>query len=307
MRDLPPALPIRVNKAHEMDDGRIVAISTDGEIIVISADLNEFSMPKTPFPAMITHSEVIGNKLIATWLSHEFRQARMACLDVDKLTDGISKAELRLSQTTNEIPQVAGAEWSKSLNAEPLAICRIPEGVAFVLWKRGIYAITEDSVELWRSEHIGWGEKLPRYDEVISVISDEDKLYIWSKGGGWKIISNIDGMEISKGKKEFDWTIKNVFSHGENRIFHLEDNRLLLLKGSELILECSIKGPIGYTRFDTQTSSWRISGWRQEILISDNTQVTKENDEILVFNVKRGDHWLNLDNSGSWSHSIISV
>ena len=114
-------------------------------------------------------------------------------------------------------------------------------------------------------------------------------------------------MEISKGKKEFDWTIKNVFSHGENRIFHLEDNRLLLLKGSELILECSIKGPIGYTRFDTQTSSWRISGWRQEILISDNTQVTKENDEILVFNVKRGDHWLNLDNSGSWSHSIISV
>ena len=154
MRDLPPALPIRVNKAHEMDDGRIVAISTDGEIIVVSADLNDFSKPKTPFPAMITHSEVIGNKLIATWLSHEFRQARMACLDVDNLSNGISKAELRLAQSTNENPQVAGAEWSKSLNAEPLAICRIPEGVAFVLWKRGIYAITEDSVELWRSEHI---------------------------------------------------------------------------------------------------------------------------------------------------------
>ena len=147
-------------------------------------------------------------------------------------------------------------------------------------------------LELWRSEHIEWGEKLPRYDEIISAKSDEDKLYIWSKGGGWKIISNIDGVEISKGKKEFDWTIKNVFSHGENRIFHLEDNRLLKLKGSELILECSIKGPIGYARFDTQTSSWRIAGW-QEILISDDTKY-KRYDEILVFNLKRGD-LLNLD------------
>ena len=307
MRELPPSLPIRVNKAHEMDDGRIVAISTDGEIIVISEDLNDFSDPKIPFPAMITNSEVIGNKLIATWLSHEFREARMACLDLDKLEVGISKAELRLSQSTDQNPQVAGADWSRSLNAEPLAICRIPDGVAFVLWKRGIYAITENSIELWRSEHIEWGEKLPRFDEIVSVESDDDKLYIWSKGGGWKILSNIDGIEISKGKKEFDWTIKNVFSHGENRLFHLEDNRLLNLAGSELKLECSIKGPIGYACFDTENSSWRIAGWRQELLINDNTQITKENDEILVFTTKRGNHWLNLDNSGSWSHSFITV
>ena len=307
MRELPPSLPIRVNKAHEMDDGRIVAISTDGEIIVISEDLNDYSDPKIPFPAMITNSEVIGNKLIATWLSHEFREARMACLDLDKLEAGISKAELRLSQSTDQSPQVAGADWSRSLNAEPLAICRIPDGVAFVLWKRGIYAITENSIELWRSEHIEWGEKLPRFDEIISVESDEDKLYIWSKGGGWKILSNIDGIEVSKGKKEFDWTIKNVFSHGENRLFHLEDNRLLNLAGSELKLECSIKGPIGYACFDTESSSWRIAGWRQELLINDDTQITKENDEILVFTTKRDNHWLNLDNSGSWSHSFISV
>ena len=32
----------------------------------------------------------------------------MACLDVDNLSNGISKAELRLAQTTNENPQVAG-------------------------------------------------------------------------------------------------------------------------------------------------------------------------------------------------------
>jgi len=307
MRELPPSLPIRVNKAHEMDDGRIVAISTDGEIIVISEDLNDYSDPKIPFPAMITNSEVIGNKLIATWLSHEFREARMACLDLDKLEAGISKAELRLSQSTDQSPQVAGADWSRSLNAEPLAICRIPDGVAFVLWKRGIYAITENSIELWRSEHIEWGEKLPRFDEIISVESDEDKLYIWSKGGGWKILSNIDGIEVSKGKKEFDWTIKDVFSHGENRLFHLEDNRLLNLVGSELKLECSIKGPIGYACFDTESSSWRIAGWRQELLINDDTQITKENDEILVFTTKRDNHWLNLDNSGSWSHSFITV
>ena len=118
----------------------------------------------------------------------------MACLDVDNLSNGISKAELRLAQTTNEIP-IGRAEWSKTLNAEPLAMGY--DGVAFVLW-RGIYAITDDSVELWRSEHIEWGEKLPRYDEIISAKSDEDKLYIWSKGG--MKLSNIDGVEISKGK-----------------------------------------------------------------------------------------------------------
>ena len=70
----------------------------------------------------------------------------MACLDVDNLSNGISKAELRLAQTTNENPR-GGAEWSRTLNAEPL-VYRIPDGVAFVLWKRGIYAITDDSVEL---------------------------------------------------------------------------------------------------------------------------------------------------------------
>ena len=129
---------------------------------------------------------------------------------------------------------------------------------------------------------------MPRYDEIISAKSDETN-YTFGQRRGMENHFKHRRSRISKGKKEFDWTIKNVFSHGENRIFHLEDNRLLKLKGSELILECSIKGPVGYARFDTQTSSWRIAGWRQEILIGDDTQVTKDNDEDPCFNLKEGD------------------
>ena len=51
MASVPPSLPIRVNVAHKMDDDRVVAISTDGEIVVIESDLQSFSQPKTPFPA----------------------------------------------------------------------------------------------------------------------------------------------------------------------------------------------------------------------------------------------------------------
>lgn len=307
MGNLPPSLPIRVNVAHKMDDGRIVAISTDGEIVVVNADLQTFSEPKTPFPATITNSVVVGNLLIATWLSHEFREARMACIDLDNLTNGITKADLRLSQSSQEVPQVSGAVWSKSLNAEPLAMARIPNGVAFVLWKRGIYAITVDSEELWRSEHISWDEKYPRFDEIVSMNSDHENLYIWSKGGGWKIIDSGNGNPVSMGKKEFDWTLKSSHMHKNNKLFLLENNRFILLEGNEIISSGLVNGPVSYSVYDEEIDSWRIAGWRQELLVGKTIQETVENHEILVFTTKHEGKWLNLANSGDWTYSLVTV
>ena len=307
MASVPPSLPIRVNVAHKMDDDRVVAISTDGEIVVIESDLQSFSQPKIPFPASITNSVVIGNKLIATWLSHEFREARMACVDLDNLEDGISKSELRLSQSSEQIPQVSGALWSKSLNAEPLAMVKIPNGVAFVLWKRGIYAITVEADELWRSEHIVWDEKYPRFNEIISMNSDHENLYIWSKGGGWKILGIETGDVVSMGKKEFEWTLKNTHMHETMKLFLQENNKVILMDGNELLSTGVVKGPASYTIFDQEMNSWRIAGWRQEMLLGSDIQQTVENSEILVFTTKHDNRWLNLANSGEWTHSMLTV
>ena len=72
-------------------EGRDVIIDVDGGITI---DNNR----ATPFPCEISHASICDKGLVATWVDHELRLARMALLPLsEKIENGVSKANLRLS------------------------------------------------------------------------------------------------------------------------------------------------------------------------------------------------------------------
>ena len=93
-------------------DGSEIIIDVDGGITI-------GGHTASPFPTDITHAAMCDAGLVATWVDHELRLARMALLPLtEKLEDGITKAELRLNRNT---AMVVGATWCHIIDAEPLA------------------------------------------------------------------------------------------------------------------------------------------------------------------------------------------
>ena len=95
--------------------------------------------------------------------------------------------------------------------------------------------------------------------------------------------------------------------HETMKLFLQENNKVILMDGNELLSTGVVKGPASYTIFDQEMNSWRIAGWRQEMLLGSDIQQTVENSEILVFTTKHDNRWLNLANSGEWTHSMLTV
>ena len=77
-------------------DGREIIIDVDGGITIDEQTAN-------PFPADITHASLCDGGLIATWVEHELRLARMALLPLDeKFNDGVSNCLLYTSDAADE-------------------------------------------------------------------------------------------------------------------------------------------------------------------------------------------------------------
>jgi len=122
-------------------DGREILIDVDGGITIDGHTAN-------PFPCEITHASICDEGLIATWVDHELRLARMALLSLsDKLQDGVSKGQLRLSRNT---AMVANSTWCHIVDAEPLALTAKDDKIIFALWSRGLYCIDSMDQEIWR-------------------------------------------------------------------------------------------------------------------------------------------------------------
>ncbi|MDP7374731.1 MAG: hypothetical protein QF445_04420, partial [Candidatus Poseidoniaceae archaeon] len=138
------------------DSGDLV-IDVDGKITI-------GGVTSAPFPSEVSHAAMCDKGIVATWVEHELRLARMALLSTsDPIENGISKAELRLSRNT---AMVAGSTWCHIVDAEPLALTAKDDKIIFALWTRGIYCIDSNDNEIWR---------LPLFDsDVKSPPRSED-------------------------------------------------------------------------------------------------------------------------------------
>lgn len=152
----------------------------DGEISIdVEGEISINGDSAKPFPCEVTHAELCDSGLVATWVDHELRMARMALLPLDKKPEnGISRSDLRISSGN---VKVAGSIWSHSLDAEPIALASNGERIVFALYTRGIYCITNDSVEIWRQPLLGEDNaNLPGTNSISKITIDDEFATVWT-------------------------------------------------------------------------------------------------------------------------------
>ena len=302
-------LPFSPQKVHDCSNNKLLVIDVDGGMTWVTKDLDDFSETKFPFPAPISNSLVCENQFFGFWIDHELLTARFARIDLDdSIENGKSRAELRIGMNSqNNNSHVESAIWSHAMTAELLAMSELDGIICFVLWKRGVYAVSQDSKEIWRVESLTWEEisHLPRSEEIISVNSCEEKFVIWSRGGGWAMVSPENGSIIESGVVDIPQQIDKVF-------FNSKSGWLLICGNDALMFDdfqkeptlARFKNPVNHAIWDEEISSWRTTGWRMDAVVGTEIQYN-ERSEIGVHIGRYRDEWYVLDNSGNWSPHIV--
>ena len=246
----------------------------------------------TPFPCEITHAAICDDGLVATWVDHELRLARMALLSLDeKLLDGPSKSELRANRDTS---MVAGADWCHIVDAEPLGLVATGDKIIFGLWSRGIYCIDSEANEIWRTTLFEVKEKSPpRSDEVAAISISGQNAVVWSRNGAYRTISIEDGSVLDEKSIGIDCDLEHVFNHENNFLISSSDGWAWEMQGDEITLARKFRGTIQDAAYDG--NDWRVISWREDSMLRGKSQ---ERVELGVQIIKDDDLWQVLDNQG---------
>ena len=196
-------------------EGKEILVDVDGGITIDNHKA-------TPFPCEISHAAICARGLVATWVDHELRLARMALLPLDeKIQDGVSKANLRLSRNT---AMVASSDWCHVVDAEPLALASHEDKIVFALYSRGMYCIDSSDNELWRLPLFQDDIKSPpRSNDVTEISIIEDEVLVWTKGGNYRRISLENGEILSEEQLNVECDLEAVFNHEERFLLSSKD------------------------------------------------------------------------------------
>ena len=297
-------LPISPQRVHECGDGRLLVVDFDGGLTLVSSQLEELEKTEYPFPTPITHSLVCEQQFIGYWIDHELLTARLAAITIDeKIESGISRSELRTSISEHVNHHVIGAQWSHAMDAELMQMCEIDGVICFALWRRGLYAITPEGVEIWRRDQMQWGEitDLPRAGEIVAIMAVEEDFCILSRGGGWALISRENGNTIDRGVLDSPQLIDRAFYNKESGWLLVSGNEVLTLSQLHGEVNTAVfQGPVNHATWDEENSAWMITGWRQDAILGEEMKFSARSDiGVHVGNYRGG--WYVLDNTGTWS------
>ena len=272
-------------------DGREIIIDVDGGITIDE-------QTATPFPADITHASLCDGGLIATWVAHELRLARMALLPLDeKLNDGVSKAELRLSRNTT---MVAGSTWCHIVDAEPLALNAKDDKIIFALWMRGLYCIDSNDNEIWRLPLFESNEKSPpRSDEIAAISILDEYIMVWTRGGKYRKITLETGEILSEKALDIECDLEEVFNHGEKFLLSSKDGWTWEFENDQITVARKLRGTVQDAVFDAD--DWRIISWRDDLMLRGESI---RRTDLGVQLILRDGIWMVLDNQGNFSHHM---
>lgn len=304
--ELPASLDFTPKQIIEWNEG-FIAIGIDGELQKLDSNYVQINKPINPFPTPIRNSTIIESKMIVTWIDSELMLARMASFDLTQdFIQGVERSELRVRRTLDRAIHPAGNIWSHVLDAEPLAIDSRNSSFTFVLWRKGIYNMTKDAHEKWRSEEPSWNKlsKYPRAEETVNVIMNDDFVEIWSRGGGVNRYDHENGNLIEQKIIEIDGFLLNVYNHSKNYLLQLNDGYIALFDGENILLKAKLSGPISDAYWSENRQGWYISGWREIIFLSKNEYQRKELVELPVYYDHR--RKIALCNDSNWYHVQIN-
>lgn len=269
------------------DEGDLV-IDVDGGITVNG-------VTSVPFPSEISHAAMCDKGIVATWVEHELRLARMALLPTGvPIENGINKAELRFNRNT---AMVASSTWCHIVDAEPLALTAKDDKIIFALWTRGIYCIDSSDNEIWRLPL--FDEELkspPRSNDVTSIHIIEDKVYVWSRGGKYRIICLESGEILDEKSLEIESDLEKIFSHSNRFLLSSKDGWAWEVENGEITVARKLRGTIQDAVFDGE--DWRIISWREDIMLRGGS-ITR--DDLGVQILMKDGTWMVVDNQSNTS------
>ncbi len=303
-----PFRAIKILETPKVDGVYAIAVGIDGELCRLNEDWKPIESYAKPFPMSIQHAIVVGDVLIATWIDRELLLARMACLPLDKpFSNGVERGDLRVSRQLEHAHLPEGSLWAHVLDAEPLALSRMDDGFAFVLWNRGVYGFDTSGVEIWRSPPPEWPElsHLPMSQETVTLHETDTTIEVWSRAGGCLRLSKENGTKIGTGHFELDGGLENVYGNGSQRLLVLSVGRCYLYEAGSRIADVTTKGPIQHA-LNKDQSTWILSGWREEILLTESGVQVAQQDEVVVQHILKDKQLLLLTNDGLITHSFLT-
>jgi len=283
--ELPTSLEFTPKEIIPWDEG-FIAIGVDGELQKLDTDYLPIKSSFMPFPTPIRNATILGSKMVITWIDSELMLARMAAFDLTQdFIQGVERSELRVRRAVDRAIHPAGNIWSHVLDAEPLALDSMNTAFTFVLWRKGIYNMTMDAHEKWRSEEPSWEilAKYPRSEETVNVIMNGKFVEVWSRGGGINRYDQENGSLVDNTVIDLDGFLLNVYHDSNHYLLQLNDGYVALFDGRNIILKAKLSGPISSASWCNIANGWYISGWREIIFLSTNNYQRKELPEIPVY------------------------
>ena len=278
-----------------------LAIGVDGDLQKIDSDGKLIGEPVRPFPTPIKDAVIIGNTLIATWLDQELMLARMAAIDLrNDFSEGVHRGDLRVRRSIDKSIHPSGNQWSHVLDAEPISMVANTNTFSFVLWKKGVYNLSENSVENWRSSEPYWSKlsKIPRASETVAMTCDEKVLEIWSKGGGVIRYDIETGKIINQEILPIDGFLNQVYKHDKHYLMLYNNTNIGIYEDGRVLVNAKLSGPISYAEWSDLEQGWHIAGWRELVFIATDNQKRIPLKEIAVF--VDATNGLYLCNDGKW-------
>ena len=88
------------------------------------------------------------------------------------------------------------------------------------------------------------------------------------------------------------------------RLLLLNDGRCYLYRTGVKVADLATKGPVQHAV--NTNGTWILSGWREEIAISENGVQTRKQNEVVVQHLSKDEQLWLLTNDGVLSHSILT-
>ena len=306
---LPAKIPFLPDHIVNHDEGMLVT-GMDGEILWLDNELRQMGEISTPHPMRLHQAEIHNGHLYGTWLDRELLLAYMASMPVGTSQNGPNRAELRTSINTPVTHHPAGNRWSHSLDAEPMALAVAEDAVVFVLYRRGLYSITDDADENWRMASPTWqyAKRRPRNEETVALHIAGKDIFLTSRGGRVQRRALETGHLIEEFiLPDIEGPIERVFYHGKHQLVSTTDGLLVWYHDQQAVQKLMLSGPVQKASWDTRADGWRIAGWREEVLLSQNRCERVATNEIPVHIQSVDGGALILFNDGTWANSAFET
>ncbi|MBK69792.1 MAG: hypothetical protein CMB53_00095 [Euryarchaeota archaeon] len=289
--------PVRIDKGDSVS----VIIGSMGEIIRVDSEGVAVGNFSVPFPSQPTFGAICSGKWVGAWADRGFKKACMGAIPLNsELGFGRGRDFLRTNESSASEVLPDSCLWTRDIEGEPMGLASKEGNIIFGVLNTGIYKISGDATEIWRSPYPQWPElqDFSNVDSIIDIVHTPDGIAIWSESGGISLISDESGAALGSEVLKLPERVIGVrFDETNGWMIMMSGRYAATMKemGSEPSI-IKLPGPM-MDCVVTEDGNWKWTGWRHDGILEDGTARIQERDDIGVSII--GDSVLT--NSGRWS------